>query len=305
MAMLDTGASNLVITTYDTAGNASRAAARAVDDGNRLMLGPLLPANVARVAGEARVANVPVVSFSGEPGNAVGDIFLMGQSTEQSVSRVVRYARANGARRFAALVPEGEYGQRAVSALRMAVSDFGGSIIDIETYDKGNTSIRSAAQRILRPGTVDAVLMADGPRFTILGAEALGSTGPRIMGTELWSGRGEFADAPALRGATFAAVSDERFGDFVQSYRQRFGATPYRISVLGYDAVLLTLRVAQDWPSGAPFPTQALRSEAGFLGLDGPFRFGADGMAQRSMEVREVRDGRIVVVDPAPRTFGG
>ena len=41
----------------------------------------------------------------------------------------------------------------------------------------------------------------------------------------------------------------------------------------------------------------------GFLGLDGPFRFRRDGVAERAMEVRQVGNGAVSVVDPAPTKF--
>ena len=41
----------------------------------------------------------------------------------------------------------------------------------------------------------------------------------------------------------------------------------------------------------------------GFLGVDGPFRFMRSGVADRAMEVREVRDGSVVVVEKAPSNF--
>ena len=41
----------------------------------------------------------------------------------------------------------------------------------------------------------------------------------------------------------------------------------------------------------------------GFLGLDGPFRFGSTGVGERAMEVREVGNGAISVVDAAPTRF--
>jgi hypothetical protein len=86
-------------------------------------------------------------------------------------------------------------------------------------------------------------------------------------------------------------------------YRARFGGNPYRLASLGYDAVLMTLRIARDWPAWTPFPEAELRSPQGFPGLDGPFRFGADGVAERALEVREVAAGRTTVVSPAPRGF--
>ena len=145
--------------------------------------------------------------------------------------------------------------------------------------------------------------------FVMGGAQAAGVLKPRaggtpqLLGTELWSGEGSVTRASALRGALFSAVSDNRYKRFVDSYEARFGSQPYRIATLGYDAVLLTLRVARDWRVGRDFPDRALRSEDGFLGLDGAFRFGPNGLVERAFEVREVRDGAVVVVENAPARF--
>ena len=46
MALLDTNATNLRVTTYDTATNPAEAARTAVKDGNRLILGPLLSSDI-------------------------------------------------------------------------------------------------------------------------------------------------------------------------------------------------------------------------------------------------------------------
>ncbi|MEM6266886.1 MAG: penicillin-binding protein activator, partial [Pseudomonadota bacterium] len=109
----------------------------------------------------------------------------------------------------------------------------------------------------------------------------------------------------AIDGALFSAVSDGRFKRFADSYEQRFGGKPYRIATLGYDAVLLTLRVARDWRVGDRFPREQMFDRGGFLGVDGPFRFNRRGIAERALEVREVRDGQVLEVDPAPANFDG
>jgi len=46
MAILDTNAENIRITTYDTSNGAPAAAAKAVADGNQLILGPLMASDV-------------------------------------------------------------------------------------------------------------------------------------------------------------------------------------------------------------------------------------------------------------------
>lgn len=303
MALLDTNASNLRITTYDTAQGAGEAARRAVADGNRLILGPLMGDEIAPVLAQTRAGRVPVVSFSNDTTVASRDVFLMGQMPDQSIARSVRYVRGKGAQSFAILAPAGDYGQRAEAALREVVAQSGGRFAGSETYARGNTSVVSAAQRLKAKGGFDTVLIADGPRLAAQGAAQFRPGTARILGTELWSGEAAIARSAALNGAIFSAVSDTRYQRFADSYRARFGAAPYRIATLGYDAVLLTLRVARDWPVGRAFPTDALRDSGGFLGLDGAFRFDREGVVQRAMEVREVRRGTVAVVDPAPARF--
>ena len=306
MALLDTNAANLRITTYDTATGPAAAASRAIADGNKLILGPLLGDDVAAVARVARPANVPIISFSNDGAVAGHDVFIMGSLPSQSITRTVNWASAKGAKRFAALIPEGEYGLRANAAFNSAVAEAGGTVVSTLTYSRGNTSIISAAQRLRAKGGFDAVLIADSGRFALLAAPQLRSaTAPaRLLGTELWSGDSAAGTSPLLRGAWYSALADGRFARYSESYKARYGAAPFRISTLGYDSVLLTLRVARDWKPGALFPTSRLYDPQGFLGVDGPIRFGQNGVVQRAFEVVELRAGGKAVVSAAPSGFG-
>jgi hypothetical protein len=307
MALLDTNAQNLRITTYDTSEDPRGAARRAVAEGNQLILGPLLGRNVADVLAEARPAGVPLIAFSNDVSVASPSVFLMGLSPSQSVARTVEFARGQGARNYGALVPDGEYGRQAELALIEALRSAGGSLVATERYSRNEGSAESAARRLRARGGFDTVMIADSPRLAIAAAAALregSDTTPRLIGTELWSGESAIPAAGAMSGAMFSALSDSRYRRFSESYRNRFGGSPYRIATLGYDSVLLALRVAGDgWRPGTPFPTSELTSAGGFLGLDGAFRFRSDGTAQRTLEVREVRDGQVVVVSPAPDSF--
>lgn len=304
MALLDTSAENLRITTYDTATGADSAAANAIRDGNKLILGPLLREDVTSVLARARPANVPLVTFSNDTSVAAPDVFVMGHVPEQSIARTIAFARAQGARNFAALLPNGDYGRRSGEALTAAVQAAGGTVVATERYDRGNTSIVSAAERLKARGGFDAVLIAEGARLSIMAADALkdGNT-LRLLGTELWSSEATIANSAALRGAWYSSVSDTRYRQFASSYQSRFGEQPFRVATLGYDAVLLTLRIARDWQPGRNFPTGQMLTDDGFLGLDGPFRFRSNGIGERAMEVRQVGNGSVSVVDPAPTRF--
>lgn len=305
MALLDTNAQNLRVTTYDTARSPSEAARRALGDGNKLILGPLLSDNIPAVAGVAAAADVPIISFSNDEKAATRGVFIMGNLPGQSVRRTVSYAKDKGLRDFGALVPRGEYGQRASDALMDSARGSGARVVAMETYDRSAASVTAAAQRLQAKGPFDAVLIGDGGSMAVRAAPVLksGGQGPRLLGTELWSGEKEIAASRALSGAWYASVSDGKFAQFSSSYRSRFGSQPFRIATLGYDAVLLSLRIARDLKPGRTFPTSALLDKGGFLGLDGAFRFGRDGVIERALEVREVRSGSTTTVSPAPTRF--
>lgn len=307
MALLDTNADNLRITSYDTSTGAAAAAAQAIADGNKLILGPLAGDEVALVAAAAKPAGVPVIAFTNDTKLASSDVFVMASTPEQSIRRSVQFVRSRGGTRFAALVPEGDYGTRALAALDRAIVESGGTLVRRETYARGNTSVVSAAARLRAAGGFDTVLIADSARFAIDAGGELQrgrAAKPRIVGTELWSGDAALAKAPALQGALFSAVSDQRYKRFADSYETRFGAKPYRIATLGYDAVLLTLRIAREWKVGRPFPKAELYDRGGFLGVDGPFRFSRAGIAERALEVREIKGSEVIAADPAPTGFG-
>jgi branched-chain amino acid transport system substrate-binding protein len=306
MALLDTQAKSIRLTTYDTAPGAAAAARKAMADGNRLVLGPLTAEDVGPVEAVTRAAKVPLLTYSGDAGVAARDVFVLGTTPDDAIVRVVKFAHAKGARRFALLVPKGDYGTRAAAAYGAAVRAAGGALVGSESYDRSNTSVVSAAQRLKSRGGLDAVLIADSPRFAALAAprlKAAGARSPRILGTELWSGELSITKTPALRGAWFAAVADTRFAQFTTSYKARFGLAPYRQATYGYDSVLLTVRIARDWKAGTAFPAARMIDRDGFLGLDGPFRFTATGTSERALEVREVRAGGVTIVSPAPAKF--
>ncbi len=306
LAVLDTRTDQVRITTYDTGTGAAAAVQRALADGNRLILGPLLADDVRVVAPIARRAGVPLISFSNDVGVAGQGTFLLGYTPQQSIERVVGYARGRGMTAFAGLVPNGLYGDRASTALLRAVESAGGRVVSLQTYDRAAGSLAAAAARLARNAPYDAVLLADSGGTAATAAPLLrrGGGNTQILGTELWNTERTALASPALNGALFASVADTLYLQFAARYRARFGVAPYRLASLGYDSVLLTVRIMRDWPIGAPFPVARLSDKGGFAGLDGAFRFSADGVAERALEVQQISNGATTVVSPAPAGFG-
>jgi ABC-type branched-subunit amino acid transport system substrate-binding protein len=307
LALLDAGGERIRITVYDTArGGAAAAANQALADGNGLFLGPLLADDVRAVAPVARRADIPVIAFSNDSSVAGNGVYLMGFTPGQAIERVVRHARSVGLERFGALAPVGVYGRRASDAMVGAVEDEGGRLVAMQSYDGGPAAVRTAVARLYAQGEYDAVLIADGSRGAAAAAPLLKSGSNarvRLLGTELWATETGLGRTAALRGAWYASVGDSMFNQLRTRYRARYGANPYRLASLGYDAVLLTVRIAKNWRLGRAFPERELRDPVGFAGVDGPFRFTQSGIADRSLEVREVTATGTIVVSPAPRSF--
>jgi branched-chain amino acid transport system substrate-binding protein len=308
MAVLDTGGARIRVTMYDTATGAAAAAQKAISEGNKLILGPLLADDARAVAPVARAARVPVIAFSNDSSLAGNGTYVMGFTPAQSIERVVDYARGKGVSKFAGLVPVGLYGQRASTAFIRSVESAGGQVVSLQTFDRSAGSITAAVTKMSKASPYEAVLIADSGKTALQAIPILrrnGGSNARVLGTELWNTEGAIGATPAFRGAWFASVSDGLYTQLAGKYRARFAKSPYRLASMGYDAVLLIARIGEDWRPGAVFPVSRLTDPGGFSGIDGAFRFNRDGVVERALEVQQAGAGGFTVVSPAPRGFGG
>ncbi|MFC7536842.1 penicillin-binding protein activator [Sphingomonas sp. GCM10030256] len=302
LALQDSGNRSIRLSLYDTMeAGAAAAASRAIGDGSRLILGPLLADEARAVAPIARRARVPVISYSNDVTVAGDGVYILGFVPGQAIERVIGHARQAGAVRFAGLVPANPYGQRSSEALLAGAQRSGGQVVRVETYARPEDA-RAAARRLNAAGGFDAALIAEGGRPAAAAAPQI-RAGPRLLGSTLWAGDRTLGRIARLRGAWFAAPSDTRFGQFASRYKARYDASPVRLATLGYDSVLLTVRAARDWSLGRRFPERGLLEGDGYEGVDGIFRFGRNGIVQRAFEVRQVTAGGSTVVSPAPAHF--
>ena len=305
LAVLDTGGKRIRITFYDTAPGPAAAANRAVSEGNKVILGPLLADDVRLVAPIAQKAHVPVISFSNDTSVAGNGAFVMGYTPAQSIDRVVRFARSKGMTKFAGLAPASVYGRRATSVFLRSVESAGGQVVSLQMYDRSTGGVAGAIAK-LGTSPFDAVLIADNARNAAGTVTLLRKTAPdaKVLGTELWNTENGIGSMSSLYGSWFASVPDGLYRQLSAKYRVRYGAGPYRIASMGYDAVLLVSRIAQDWRVGTDFPMPRLLDEGGFTGIDGPFRFRRDGTVERALEVQQVGPNGLTVVSPPPAKFG-
>lgn len=308
LALSDTKATNIQLSTYDTTLGVTAATNRAVEDGNKLILGPLRGDQVLEVANIARPKNIPILSFSNDTGVAGRNVFLLGHLPNQSIDRSVRYAKVQGFTRFGAIVPKNVYGQRATASLTQSARAAGVTLVGVAETDSSAASVDAATKKLAAMGAMDAVLVADSGRAALGIVPALRRNGLRnakVIGTDLWNIDGSLASNSMMYRSWFSSVSDNLYNQYAGKYRARFGKSPLRLSSLGYDSILLVARIARGgWRPGTAFPTSQLTDPQGFIGVDGAFRFMANGLTERMLEVQEIQAGKFVTIDAAPASFG-
>ena len=108
----------------------------------------------------------------------------------------------------------------------------------------------------------------------------------------------------SLQGGWFAMPDPGLFQQFQARYQAAFGSAPHPISGLAYDGIAAIGALVKQGKANA-LTGAALTQGSGFVGVGGIFRLRSDGTNDRGLAVAEVRSGQMVVIDAAPRSFGG
>ncbi len=316
LAMIDAGDPGITLVVKDTAGTpegARMAAQAAVGEGARLILGPLLAGSVSAVAPVAAERSVPVVAFSSRSSVAGRGVYLMSFLPEEEVDNVVRYAVRSGKRNIAALIPQSSYGNIVLRALHAAARRYKASIAAEERYVRTPSGIAAPAgrmaQRLASPSSkADALFFPEGPKLMRAAGEAMTRAGfapggTKLLGTGLWDSA-RINTTPLAIGGWYAGVEPRLVKYFSDHYAKSYGQKPPRLASLAYDATSLAIALGRG-ADGQTFSHEQIRNPEGFQGMNGLFRFRANGLIQRGLAILEVTATGPRVVAPAPSRFSG
>ena len=299
---------NIQILIKDDAGSpqgAQQAAQQAIDEGAEIILGPLFALSVPATAQATRARGINVIAFSTDSSVAGRGVYLLSFLPESDVNRIIEYAASIGKRSFAAMLPENAYGNVVEASFKQAVGKRGGRVVAFEKYGADRSA---AAARVAQALTqADALLLADDGDSLVTVADALTAAGAnlkniQLLGTGLWDSPRVFAN-PALQGGLYAAPDPSGFRSFSNRYRTKFGGDPVRTATLAYDAVALVAALART-QGPQRFAPEVLTNASGFAGIDGLFRFRADGTNERGLAVMRVASGGGQPVAGSPKSFG-
>jgi ABC-type branched-subunit amino acid transport system substrate-binding protein len=286
--------------TGTTTDSAVLAARDAIASGAQLLIGPLFAVDVAAVKPVVQTSNVNMLALSTDVSLAEPGAYVMGFAPAPQVERVVAYAARHGARRFAALIPNGAYGALVQEAFEGAVRRQGGTVVASE-------SVSHAKEVAAKGDQIDALFLPLGGNELRqvagqLAAGGLDRTKTHLLGTGLWDEPGLGRGTDILVGGWYAAAEPDARESFIASYKKTYGQEPPRLATLAYDATALAAVLAGQ---GKHFDRVALSNPNGFAGLDGLFRLTPQGLAERGLALNEITPEGSRVIDPSPATFVG
>jgi ABC-type branched-subunit amino acid transport system substrate-binding protein len=310
MAVYDAGGDRVQLMPRDTGAgpqSAADAASAAIKDGARLIIGPLLAADVEAVKPIAQAAGVPVLAFSTTASLAGNGIYLLSFQPRQEIARIVAYAHSKGVSRFAILAPRTPYGDLAITAMQDAVTANQSALTKTGGYAPTIDGLNDAARQFAHQGIdYQALLLPDGgTRLQALAPYlAFYHIDPdkiRYLGTGLWDDASLGTEGTLIHG-WYAAPDPQGRTGFERRFQEAEGHAPPRLATLAYDATALAAVLAKN-PAGPDFSAASLTNPSGFVGLDGVFRLHEDGLIERQLAVLAVERNGPRVIDLAPQSF--
>ena len=137
MAIEDAGNSRLTVRFYDTQSSsegADSAVRQAINEGNILILGPLMSAEVSAAERIASAYDIPLISFSTSPEALKHGAYTLGLLGSEQSERIIAYAATQNRRKIALLIPDTSAGINLAKAALKSASAHNAEIVKIAFY---------------------------------------------------------------------------------------------------------------------------------------------------------------------------
>ncbi len=316
LAIADLDGVQIDLRVYPTAGNPATAAAQAtqaVNDGAKVILGPVYAA-AANAAGVA-VANrgVNVISFSNNKEIAGGNVFILGPTFQNTANRMVNYARTQGKSNIVVVYSQDAAGEQGRAAIETAIANNGSTLAGSVGYALSQQEVVRSIPRIrtaVQQANADAVFMTS-PTSTALPllTQLLPEAGVKpdvtqFIGLTRWDIPAQTLALPGVQGGWFAIPDPQAAGAFSARYQAAYGQAPHPIGGLAFDGIAAIGALVSQGNSDA-LTRGALTQGAGFRGAGGVFRLLPDGSNERGLAVATIRDNQVNILSGAPQSFGG
>ena len=292
MALDDLQNDKLVLTFYDTrslAAGAKEAINKAVDEGVKIILGPLTSEEVEAVAPIAMSENIPVVSFTTSPQVLQKGIYSIGLLNGEQIERTLDYANKQGKKNIALLVPDNNSGLNVVKSTIMSIQNKDMVLSKVGFYNPSSLDFTSLINDMSAEREFDVVLVADGGNrlksiVSMFAYNDIMYPDVLFVGTSAWDNT-NLSKETILYHGVYPMVSKSYGEYFTNKYKEVFGEQPRNIYPIAYDGVLLASVLSGK--TNQPLE-ESLTSKKGFIGVNGYFKILPTGQSRHSLEIYEV-----------------
>ncbi|MEC7761893.1 MAG: penicillin-binding protein activator [Pseudomonadota bacterium] len=317
LAMSELDGVNIDLRVYNTAGNAGTASSQAqaaVADGAKIILGPVYADNAAAAGVAAAQRGVNVLAFSNNPSVAGGNVFILGNTFENTAKRMVSYAARQNRGNIMVVYGQSPAETLARDAILQAIASTpGASQAGSAGFELSQNGVVQAIPGIssqVKSSGATSVFLTSGTDGALPFASSLlsenGVRPPEVqyLGMQRWDIPATALTLSGVQGGWFALPDPDLSGRFTQRYEAAYGAAPHPIAGLAYDGIAAIGALVKAGNSNA-LSGSALTQSQGFVGVSGVFRLRSDGTNERGLAVAQIQNQQVVVIDPAPRSFSG
>ncbi|MDR0406619.1 MAG: penicillin-binding protein activator [Holosporales bacterium] len=304
---IDTCRIRVVDTQGTPTGARNAAKALAVADA-KIVLGPLFAQEVQAAAPLLAKYNVPMIVFSNTPKVARENVFVFGLNPEDEIIALLTFGFARSANHFAAVIPEGTYGETVLRTINIALAGRQQHIfatdthqrtpqLDVIRYRPGETNPKELAQKCATLSFEAVIVLETDSVIAPMLVRALKKQQETalILGPSAWK-EPAFSFLPEMEGVYIALPSQEGGEAFFKRYRKTFAKDPiFPLGLLAFDAITALAQIT-DFSN---LTHQWFVKEGNFLGLSGEYSFEKTGKVHRPLHVYQLKGQDIVPVrDP-------
>jgi len=316
LAMRDLNGAAIDLRVYQTAGDASLAAAnanKAVEEGAQIIIGPVFAASANAAANAVAGRGVSVLSFSNNAAIAGGNLFVLGPTFQNTADRMAAFAASQGKSRVVIVHGQDPAGTQGRDAINSAVTQQGGQIVGSVSYALSQQDVIAAIPQIktaVEATAADAIFFTTDtatalPLLSQLLPEAgISNDVSQFIGLTRWDIPSQTLSLPGVQNGWFAIPDPAASAAFSSQYQNAYGAAPHPIGGLAFDAIAAIGALASQGPSSDLSPA-ALTQSAGYRGASGIFRLNPNGSNTRGLAVATISEAQVQILSAAPQRFGG
>lgn len=316
MAVADLNNVQIDLRVYQTGGSgggAAAAASRAVDEGAKIIVGPLY-SEAANGAGRAvSDRGINVLSFSNNAAIAGGNVFILGSTFDNTAKRLVRYAGSRGRGNIFVVNARSTAEEVGRDAVINAINSSRAQLAGNASFDLSQQGLTAAipqiSQQVQASGANSVFFTSDNagamPYLAqLLPENGVGAPNQQFIGLARLDIPPEALSQPGLQGAWLALPDPAVTSNFNSRYAAAYGSQPHPLAGLSYDGIAAVGALVSKGKSNA-LTKAALTQGSGFAGVNGIFRLLPDGTNERGLAVGQIQNNQVTIIDGAPRSFGG